>query len=59
MKGQAFITFPNMKQASEALEDTNGFILNDKPMVVAFGKVRQDQSEKTSTIEDSETLNPQ
>lgn len=40
MKGQAFVTFPSVKQASEALEDTNGFILNDKPMVVAFGKVK-------------------
>ncbi|XP_047502943.1 RNA-binding region-containing protein 3-like isoform X2 [Penaeus chinensis] len=40
MKGQAFVTFPSVKQASEALEDTNGFILKDKPMVVVFGKVK-------------------
>ncbi|XP_042232699.1 RNA-binding region-containing protein 3-like isoform X2 [Homarus americanus] len=40
MKGQAFVAFPSVKQASEALEDTNGFILNDKPMVVQFGKVK-------------------
>ncbi|KAK8740979.1 hypothetical protein OTU49_002806 [Cherax quadricarinatus] len=41
MKGQAFVTFPSIKQASEALEDTNGFILNDKPMVVVYGKVKK------------------
>ncbi|ROT65826.1 RNA-binding region-containing protein 3 isoform X1 [Penaeus vannamei] len=40
MKGQAFVTFPSVEQASEALEDTNGFILKDKPMVVVFGKVK-------------------
>lgn len=40
MKGQAFVTFPSEKQASEALTDTNGYILNDKPMVVVFGKVK-------------------
>lgn len=41
MKGQAFVTFPSEKQASEALTDTNGYILNDKPMVVVFGKVKK------------------
>lgn len=40
MKGQAFVTFPSADKASEALMDTNGYILNDKPMVVAFGKVK-------------------
>lgn len=43
MKGQAFVTFPQVKQASEALEDTNGYILHDKPMVIAFGKVKKEQ----------------
>ncbi|XP_064108994.1 RNA-binding region-containing protein 3-like [Macrobrachium nipponense] len=40
MKGQAFVTFPSVEAATEALNDTNGYILNDKPMVVAFGKVK-------------------
>ncbi|KAK7072810.1 RNA-binding region-containing protein 3 [Halocaridina rubra] len=40
MKGQAFVTFPSSESASEALKDTNGYILNDKPMVVAFGKTK-------------------
>lgn len=39
MKGQAFITLQNVKQAQLALEETNGFILKDKPMVVQFAKV--------------------
>ncbi|KAG0730049.1 RNA-binding protein 40 [Chionoecetes opilio] len=44
MKGQAFVTFPHVEEAAEALEDTNGFILKDKPMVIAFGKIKK-QSE--------------
>ncbi|KAJ8678633.1 hypothetical protein QAD02_014420 [Eretmocerus hayati] len=39
MKGQAFITLPNVAQAKLALEETNGYILKDKPMVVHFAKV--------------------
>lgn len=38
MKGQAFITLQNTEQAQLALEETNGFILKDKPMVVQFAK---------------------
>ncbi|XP_017893267.1 RNA-binding protein 40 [Ceratina calcarata] len=38
MKGQAFITLQNVEQAQLALEETNGFILKDKPMVVQFAK---------------------
>ena len=40
MKGQAFITFPKIEQAEKALQETNGFILNDKPMVVMYGRVK-------------------
>jgi U11/U12 small nuclear ribonucleoprotein SNRNP65 len=39
MKGQAFITLPNVAQAQLALDETNGYILKDKPMVVQFAKV--------------------
>ncbi|XP_034934060.1 RNA-binding region-containing protein 3 [Chelonus insularis] len=39
MKGQAFVTFQNTGQAQLALNETNGFILKDKPMVVQFAKV--------------------
>lgn len=38
MKGQAFITLQNTKQAQLALDETNGYILKDKPMVVQFAK---------------------
>ncbi|MPC28285.1 RNA-binding protein 40 [Portunus trituberculatus] len=54
MKGQAFITFPKKEQASEALEDVNGYILNDKPMVIAFGKVKKEHHEDSSAKERSE-----
>lgn len=39
MKGQAFITLQNVEQAQLALDETNGFILKDKPMVVQFAKI--------------------
>lgn len=39
MKGQAFITLPNVAQAQLALNETNGYILKDKAMVVQFAKV--------------------
>lgn len=39
MKGQAFVTLQNNVQAQMALDETNGYILKDKPMVVQFAKV--------------------
>jgi len=38
MKGQAFVTFPNEEMALNALNDTNGFILHEKPMIVQFAR---------------------
>ncbi|XP_012137449.1 RNA-binding region-containing protein 3 isoform X1 [Megachile rotundata] len=38
MKGQAFVTLQNIDQAQLALDETNGYILKDKPMVVQFAK---------------------
>jgi U11/U12 small nuclear ribonucleoprotein SNRNP65 len=38
MKGQAFITFPNEDMALHALNDTNGFVLYEKPMIVQFAR---------------------
>ena len=40
MKGQAFVTFPTPQVAEEARALTNGYILNDKPMVVAFARAK-------------------
>ncbi|XP_064073465.1 RNA-binding region-containing protein 3-like [Vanessa tameamea] len=38
MKGQAFVTFPSVKIAEEALNETNGYLLREKPMVVQFAR---------------------
>jgi U11/U12 small nuclear ribonucleoprotein SNRNP65 len=38
MKGQAFITFPSEAAASKALNDTNGFLLDSKPIIVQFAR---------------------
>ena len=38
MKGQAFITLPSVKRAEQALKDTNGYVLNGKPLVVHFAR---------------------
>ena len=34
MKGQAFVGMPDGEMAAEALQDTNGYMLHGKPMVV-------------------------
>lgn len=38
MKGQAFVTLGTLEVAQQALKETNGFILKDKPLVVVFAK---------------------
>ncbi|KAI5716488.1 hypothetical protein M8J76_007393 [Diaphorina citri] len=38
MKGQAFITLQTVDQAKLALQETNGYILKDKPMVVQYAR---------------------
>lgn len=38
MKGQAFITLPYVENAQQALKETHGFILKDKPMIVQFAR---------------------
>lgn len=38
LRDQAFITFPDEKIASLALDCTNGYMLFDRPMAVLFGK---------------------
>jgi hypothetical protein len=39
MRGQAFITFPDIPTAQKALNLVNGYILKDRPMVIEYGKV--------------------
>jgi U11/U12 small nuclear ribonucleoprotein SNRNP65 len=38
MKGQAFVTFSNEDQAEKALNETNGLVIDEKPIVVQFAK---------------------
>jgi len=38
MKGQAFVTLANEQCAKDAVEDTNGFQLHGKPIVVQFAR---------------------
>ncbi|CAH0730083.1 unnamed protein product, partial [Brenthis ino] len=38
MKGQAFVTFPSVSVAQTALNETNGYLLKEKPMVVQFAR---------------------
>lgn len=40
MRGQAFITFPSVRQASQAMSITHGYMLYGQPMIVAFGKMK-------------------
>lgn len=54
MKGQCFITFGSTKKAEDALNDTNGYMLNGKPMVVQFArsakvKDAQDTKDKSNS----------
>ncbi|XP_034241735.1 RNA-binding region-containing protein 3 [Thrips palmi] len=49
MKGQAFITLPSVKLAQEALTETNGYILKDRPLVVQFARSATAASSSTST----------
>lgn len=49
MKGQAFITLPSVKLAQEALTETNGYILKDRPLVVQFARSAP-ASSSSSTI---------
>ncbi|XP_069749215.1 RNA-binding protein 41 [Narcine bancroftii] len=43
MKGQAFITFPSIELAMEALNLVNGYNLMGKPIIIEFGQNRSDQ----------------
>ncbi|XP_025192443.1 nucleolin-like [Melanaphis sacchari] len=38
MKGQAFIEFENIEVAEKALEENLGLILEEKPLIIEFGK---------------------
>ena len=41
MRGQAFVGLPGPEVALRAIEDTNGYILNGRPMVVVYARSAQ------------------
>jgi U11/U12 small nuclear ribonucleoprotein SNRNP65 len=49
MKGQAFITLPNVDRAKEALNDTNWVMLQGKPLVVHFARSAQANTTGSTT----------
>eukprot|EP00741_Cyanophora_paradoxa_P012651 tig00020614_g12222.t1 len=38
MKGQAFVSFKSTEIATQALEDTHGYLLHERPLVISYGK---------------------
>lgn len=38
MRGQAFVTFPSIDLAQDALNAVHGFLLKGKPMIIQFGR---------------------
>lgn len=59
MRGQAFVTFPNHILSASAMEEVNGYVLRDKPMVMSFAKDilpdRQDNFVNNNTETSKET----
>ncbi|XP_005527475.1 PREDICTED: RNA-binding protein 41 isoform X1 [Pseudopodoces humilis] len=53
MRDQAFITFPDTESAQSALQLLNGYKLQGKPLVIAFGKSRKHLVEADSAIPSS------
>uniref|UniRef100_H3AWJ3 RNA binding motif protein 41 n=1 Tax=Latimeria chalumnae TaxID=7897 RepID=H3AWJ3_LATCH len=43
MKGQAFVTFPNVETAMEALNLINGYNLMGKPIIIEYGRNKPEQ----------------
>jgi len=38
MKDQAFVAFPTVEQATQALREVHGYILHKKPVIIQFGR---------------------
>ncbi|CAK7198164.1 hypothetical protein SEUCBS139899_000822 [Sporothrix eucalyptigena] len=54
-KGQAFIAFDNPESAQRAVDEAQGFVLFDKPMVLAVARMRSDATvQQTGTAEELE-----
>ncbi|XP_010148656.1 PREDICTED: RNA-binding protein 41-like, partial [Eurypyga helias] len=50
MRGQAFITFPDTQSARDAMQLVNGYNLQGKPLVIAFGKSKGHSPEADPAI---------
>ena len=50
LKGQAFITLQSIKLADKAIDETNGYILKDKPLVVQFARSAKKKIEESKNI---------
>ncbi|XP_065830791.1 RNA-binding region-containing protein 3-like isoform X2 [Oscarella lobularis] len=46
MKGQAFVNLPNEEVAKQAVRETNGFLLHERPMCVQFARSAKLKSSK-------------
>ncbi|GLG97592.1 Uncharacterized protein GBIM_04340 [Gryllus bimaculatus] len=42
MRGQAFVTFPSTSLAMKAMKLVNGYVLKGKPLILQFGKAKED-----------------
>lgn len=49
MKGQAFVGLPSVQSAEKALQETNGYVLYDKPLVVQFARSARPKQDNTDT----------
>nr|XP_020481202.1 RNA-binding protein 40 [Monopterus albus]XP_020481203.1 RNA-binding protein 40 [Monopterus albus]XP_020481204.1 RNA-binding protein 40 [Monopterus albus]XP_020481205.1 RNA-binding protein 40 [Monopterus albus]XP_020481206.1 RNA-binding protein 40 [Monopterus albus] len=49
MKGQAFIGLPSEQSAEKALQETNGYVLYDKPLVVQFARSARPKQDNTDS----------
>ncbi|XP_010015583.1 PREDICTED: RNA-binding protein 41, partial [Nestor notabilis] len=50
MRGQAFITFPDVQSAQDAMHLVNGYKLQGKPLVIEFGKSKEHSPEADPAI---------
>uniref|UniRef100_UPI0037E994D6 RNA-binding protein 41 n=1 Tax=Semicossyphus pulcher TaxID=241346 RepID=UPI0037E994D6 len=57
MKGQAFITLPDAETAQKALQLVHGYRLLGKPLVVEFGRERQEEGKQKEQEVKEETKN--
>lgn len=54
-KGQAFIAFDKAESAHRAVDEAQGFVLFDKPMILAIARMRSDASvQQTGSVEEVE-----